>query len=72
MTDKDGLLGCLGVSTAMGLCACVGAVAGVGVGYIIGNVVDYIPLFNLVAPTLSEWVGYAPSPDANENFFQLA
>ena len=67
-----GTLGCFGTLAASGVFGIIGAVAGASAGYALGNIIDFIPLINRVAPTIAEYVGFQQTIDMNENFYQLS
>ena len=64
------------VATAVGMpvCAYVGTYLGEGMGYVWGNIVDFIPLVNDIAPWLAERAGLINDAktvvDLNENLYQ--
>ncbi|MEK6844594.1 MAG: hypothetical protein AABX83_04185 [Nanoarchaeota archaeon] len=64
-------VGCAGTIALMGAGAFAGALLGVGSGFVLGNIIDYIPLINKVAPKIAEYVGFQPDLNMNENFYQL-
>ena len=62
--------------TSMGIFAYVGGYIGQGLGYVLGNGIDIIPLFNDFAPWIAERSGLIEDPsqlkDFNENFCETA
>lgn len=67
-------VGALVATAAMPVCAYVGSYLGEGLGYVWGNIIDFIPLVNDVAPWLAERSGLIndakTAVDLNENLYQ--
>ncbi len=61
---------------AMPVCAYFGSYIGEGIGYVRGNMIDFIPYVNDVAPWLAERAGLINNAenttDLNENLYQTS
>ena len=68
-----GLALLLGIASTP-VCAYVGSYIGEGLGYVWGNIIDFIPLINDIAPWLAERTGLINNAkeaiDLNENLYQ--
>lgn len=77
-TDIEGLkknLGCLIATASIPVTAFAGMGIGIGAGYVIGNVIDYIPLLKEAAPVIAQYTGLIKEtniPNLNEDLFQTA
>ena len=64
----------LATTAAMPVCAYAGSYVGEGVGWACGNIIDFIPYVNKVAPWLAERTGMLSDAknavDLNENLYQ--
>jgi hypothetical protein len=76
--NEDGNVGVallLGAAT-MPVCAYLGSYLGEGVGWLTGNIIDYIPLARNVAPWIGERTGLIQDAktaiDLSENLYQTA
>lgn len=76
--NEDGNVGVallLGVAT-MPVCAYLGSYLGEGVGWLVGNGIDYIPIAKNLVPWIAERTGLIQdvktTVDLNENFYQTA
>lgn len=49
----------------------VGGYTGIGIGYLFGNLIDYVPLANKIAPVIAEYIGFQHDSSINENVYQL-
>lgn len=67
-------VGCLVALVTSPICALAGTYLGEGVGYVIGNMVDWIPFMRDVVPWCAERAGLVADSrhavDLNENFYQ--
>jgi hypothetical protein len=72
--EKEAAVGVVGIVVAMPICAYIGRYVGEGTGYIIGNVIDFIPVIKDVAPWIAEKTGLVSDvkniADLNENLYQ--
>ena len=61
-------------TAAMPVCAYAGTYVGEGVGWVVGNIIDFIPYVNDVVPWLAERAGLISDAknavDLNENLYQ--
>lgn len=74
---EKGLAGCAlvgGFVVASGLCACAGSYLGQGLGWIVGNIIDVVPLVKDVAPWMAERADLINDAkivvDLNEDLYQ--
>ena len=75
---KDGqgniAVGALVATAAMPVCAYLGSYLGEGLGYVWGNIIDFVPYVRDVAPWLAERAGLIndakTAVDLNENLYQ--
>ncbi|MBI5065787.1 hypothetical protein HZA97_06120 [Candidatus Woesearchaeota archaeon] len=72
----NALLGLVVATAAMPVCAYLGSYAGEGLGWLWGNIVDFVPYVRDVAPWLAERTGLIQDAknvvDLNENLYQTA
>lgn len=70
----DVLVGAMAAVIAMPVCAYLGSYLGEGFGYLWGNLIDFIPYVNDVAPWLGQRAGLIQEGqsivDLNENLYQ--
>lgn len=71
-----GCLGCLFSAIGVPVCAVAGTYIGEGFGWLVGNIMDVIPLVNKVAPWAAERSGLTPwvndVSNINEDLYQAA